>query len=120
MPEANVSAFKAGVTCRCPRCGEGNLFDGYLTVAAACSRCGLDYSRHDSGDGPAVFVTFFVGIVVVALALIVEVVAAPPVWLHLVIWVPAILAASLYLLRPFKGVLIALQYKHNAGEGTQP
>ena len=93
------------------------MFDGYLTVAASCSRCGLDLSNHDSGDGPAVLVTFFVGIIVVASALILEVVAGPPVWLHLVIWIPTILAASLYLLRPFKGVLIALQYKHGAGEG---
>ena len=78
---------------------------------------GLDLSNHASGDGPAVFVAFFVGIVVVALALILEVVAGPPIWLHLVIWIPTILAASLYLLRPFKSVLIALQYKHGAGEG---
>ena len=117
-PSSNVSAFKAGVSCRGPRCGEGPLFDGYLTVAAACSRCGLDYSRHDSGDGPAEFVTFFVGLVVVALALIVEILFAPPTWLHLLIWVPLILAASLALLRPCKGVLIALQYKYRAGEGS--
>jgi len=117
-PDGSVSAFKAGLTCRCPRCGEGALFDGYLTVAAACSQCGLDYSKHDSGDGPAVFVTFLVGIVVVALALIVEVVFSPPIWLHLMIWITVILAASLALLRPFKGVLVALQYKHRAGVET--
>ena len=64
------------------------------------------------------FVTFFVGLVVVALALILEITLAPPLWVHLVIWIPALLAASLYLLRPFKGVLIALQYEHDAGEGT--
>ena len=56
--------------------------------------------------------------IVVALALIIEVAFAPPLWLHLVIWVPFILATSLYLLRPFKGVLIALQFKHRAGEST--
>ena len=36
----------------------------------------------------------------------------PPVWLHLLLWIPLILGASLGLLRPFEATLIALQYKH--------
>ena len=48
-----VSPLKAGLACRCPRCGRGKLFSGYLTVGAPCGVCGLDLSDHDSGDGPA-------------------------------------------------------------------
>lgn len=113
-----ASALRAGVACRCPRCGKGRLFDGYLKVAHGCTECGLSFSCHDSGDGPAVFVVFVVGFIVVPLALFAELSFAPPLWLHMVIWIPVIIALSLYLLRPFKGVLIALQVKHDAGEGT--
>ncbi len=95
------------------------MFSGYLTVGPSCSSCGLDYSNHDAGDGPAVFVVLIVGIVVVALALISERLLAPPLWLHLVVWIPFILAASLWLLRPFKAILVALQYKHQAGEASE-
>ena len=107
-----VSPFKAGVTCRCPRCGEGPLFRGYLDIAERCGVCGLDLTRQDSGDGPAVFVILVLGFVVVGLALAVEMTFAPPLWLHLVLWFPLILGGSLGLLRPFKATLVALQYKH--------
>src|SRR5262245_41383503 len=71
-----------GLSCRCPRCGKGRLFDGFLTLKPRCDGCGLDYAFVDSGDGPAVFVVFIAGFVVVFAALAVEVVYAPPLWLH--------------------------------------
>ena len=59
---------------------------------------------------------FIVGGIVTALALLVERWFAPPYWLHLVIWSPVILIGSIALLRPMKATLIALQYRHKAGE----
>ncbi len=117
QPPERVSAFKAGVACRWPRCGQGPLFAGYLRVANACTHCGLSFSRHDSGDGPAVLVVFIVGFIVVPMTLFAELARAAPLWLHMVVGIPVILGLSLYLLRPVKGVLIALQFKHDAGEG---
>ena len=76
----------------------------------------MDLRDHDAGDGPAVFVILVVGFIVVAAALIVEVRYEPPMWLHLVMWIPLILALSLGLLRVFKALLIALRYHHQAGE----
>lgn len=105
--------------CRCPRCGNGPLFRGFLTVADRCAACGLDLKSADSGDGPAVFVMFVVGPIVVALAFWVEFTFSPPYWVHMVLWGPAILAGSLALLRPFKATLIALQYRHRAGDAGQ-
>lgn len=107
-----VSPLRAGLACRCPRCGKGRLFAGYLDLAPACEACGLDYGQADSGDGPAVFVILILGFAVVGAALIVEVAFQPPYWLHVVLWLPAILGGSLGLLRPFKAILIALQFKH--------
>jgi uncharacterized protein (DUF983 family) len=112
-----LSPFATGLTCRCPRCGRGALFAGFLTLAARCEVCGLDYGFADSGDGPAVFVIFFAGAVVVFAALGVEVLFQPPYWLHAVLWIPLILLTTLGPLRPIKGVMIALQYRHRAEEG---
>ncbi len=109
---ATVSPFRAGIACRCPRCARGKLFKGYLDVAERCVVCSLDLTRHDSGDGPAVFVILVLGFIIVGLALVVERAYAPPVWLHMLVWLPLSLVGSLALLRPFKGVLIALQYAH--------
>ena len=107
----------AGWRGRCPRCGEGRLFDGFLTVAPQCQNCGLDYSFADSGDGPAVFIMMIVGFIVVGLALIVEFNFHPPYWVHAIIWIPLVLGLSIGLLRPLKGLMIAQQYRHRASEG---
>jgi uncharacterized protein (DUF983 family) len=85
-PVAPLSPYRVGLAGRCPRCGEGKLFAGFLTVGPRCEACGLDFAFADSGDGPAFFIMSFVGHLVVALALWVEFTYAPPIWLHLVIW----------------------------------
>jgi uncharacterized protein (DUF983 family) len=110
---APVSPIRAALMCRCPRCGEGRLFAGLLTVRPTCANCGLDFSAQDAGDGPAVFVIFFLGMIVVGLAAWVELKFEPPLWLHAVLWTPLIIAGAILLLRPLKAGLIALQYRHN-------
>jgi len=111
------STFWAGVTGRCPACHKGKLFAGYLTLAPRCNVCGLDYDFAESGDGPAVFVILITGFIVVGAALLVEVYYQPPYWLHALLWGSLALALPLLLLRSFKGVLIALQFRHKAEEG---
>jgi uncharacterized protein (DUF983 family) len=106
-----------GLRGRCPNCGKGRLFAGFLNVRARCEACGLDYGFADAGDGPAVFVILFAGFVVVFAALITEVLYKPPFWLHAVLWGPLILIVTLGPLRPVKGLLIALQFYHKAQEG---
>jgi uncharacterized protein (DUF983 family) len=112
-----VSPLSAGLRCRCPRCGKGRLFTGFLSLPPRCEACGLDYAFIDSGDGPAVFIILFAGFVVVASALIVEVLYQPPFWVHGLLWGPLILITTLGPLRPMKGLMIALQYHHDAAEG---
>ena len=106
-----------GLRARCPHCGEGRLFQGFLTLRPTCERCGLDYSFADAADGPAVFVILISGFIVVFAALAVEVLYQPPFWLHAVLWLPLILITTLLPLRPAKGLMIALQYHHKAAEG---
>jgi uncharacterized protein (DUF983 family) len=106
-----------GMRGRCPRCGEGRLWNGFLALQPRCQACGLDFSFADSGDGPAVFVIMIVGFIVVGLALFVEFTFGPPFWVHALLWVPLVLALSIGLLRPLKGFMIAQQYRHRAAEG---
>lgn len=113
-PQPPVST---GLRGRCPRCGEGRLFDGYLSIAPRCAACGLDYSFADSADGPAVFAILIVGFIVAGAALLVEVAYSPPIWLHFALWMPLVLVLSLATMRPLKGLLIALQFHHKAEEG---
>ena len=106
-----------GLACKCPRCGEGKLFEGFISLRPSCSSCGLDYAFIDAGDGPAVFIILIAGFIVVFCALIVEVAYQPPFWLHAVLWVPLVLLTTLAPLRSMKSLLIALQYHHKAAEG---
>jgi uncharacterized protein (DUF983 family) len=106
-----------GLRGRCPQCGEGKLFQGFLSLRPRCTQCGLDFNFADAGDGPAVFVILIGGALVVFAALITEVVYQPPYWLHAALWFPMVLLVTLGPLRPIKGVLIALQYHHKAAPG---
>ena len=116
-PVAPPNPILAGLACRCPGCGKGRMFSGFLGLKPRCEACGLDYSFIDAGDGPAVFVILLAGFVVVGAALVVEMRYAPPLWVHAALWLPLILLTTLVPLRAIKGVLIALQYHHKAAEG---
>jgi uncharacterized protein (DUF983 family) len=114
---ARPSALSSGLGCRCPRCGRGKLFKGFLTVRPQCEACGLNFQFIDSGDGPAFFVMSIVGVIVVGLAMWVEFAYEPRIWVHMALWIPLTLILSFLLVRPAKGLLIALQFQHKAEEG---
>lgn len=115
-----VSPLGAGLSCRCPRCGRGRLFHGFLAVAERCSACELDLSKADSGDGPAVFLILILGALLVPSALWLEVATTPPLWVHALVWPVVITLVAALLLRPFKATMIALQYAHKASDsGTE-
>ncbi len=111
------SPYSTGLSGRCPRCGEGKLFKGFLTVAPACEHCKLDFAFADAGDGPAVFVTLFAGFLVLGMALWVELSYEPPFWVHLVVFAPMTLIVCLGILRPLKGLMVAMQYANKAEQG---
>jgi uncharacterized protein (DUF983 family) len=116
---ARPNPLLAGAAGRCPHCGEGHLFDGFLKVAPACEACGYDLAAADTGDGPAVFVILIGGFLVAFAALFVEFAYAPPVWLHLLIWLPVTAIVCLGLLRPFKGAMLAAQIMNKASEARR-
>ena len=105
--------LKTGLACTCPKCGAGDLYKlGLsLTLRDRCETCGLDFSKNDSADGPAVFLVFIFGALLVPLALIVDHNFAPPLWVHAILWTIVVLGLTLGALRPVKAYTIALQYK---------
>ena len=117
MPRLNP--LLAGALGRCPNCGEGPLFVGFLTVAARCEVCGYDLAKADSGDGPVVFVTLVGGGLACFGALFTQFAFDPPIWVTMIIWMPLTLGLCLGLLRPTKGILLAAQFANKASEAQR-
>ena len=110
------SPIAEGLKGRCPDCGSGSLFSGFLKYAPNCAACGKDFKSEDAGDGPAVFVIFIAGFFIVPLALVFQLALDAPVWLTMIIWGPIILISSILMLRPMRGVMLTLQLSRDAGE----
>ena len=112
-------ALRKAIACKCPRCGDGDLYPpGFfnLKLRPSCPVCGLNLSKNDSADGPAVFLIFLLGFLLVPLALMFENLAAPPLWVHAVLWGFVALAITVGLLRPLKAYIIGLQFRHRPGD----
>jgi uncharacterized protein (DUF983 family) len=114
-----VSAVKAGLAFKCPRCGKSALFASPLSLVVrdVCAGCGLQLGFVDPGDGPAIFAIMILGFVILGGALILEFRYGPPLWVHVVVWGIVTPVVALGLLRVLKGLLIGLQYHHKAEEG---
>lgn len=112
-----VSLIAAGLGGKCPRCGQGPLFKGFLGLKERCAACGLDFSKADAGDGPAVFVIFIVGFLSVGLAFVARFAFYAPLLVAFLIAGAFAITVILAMLRPMKATLIALQYRHKAEEG---
>lgn len=112
-----LDPIRTGLRGRCPRCGEGKLFDGFLKLRDGCDRCGLSYAFADPADGPAFFVICFGCVPAVAFALLIEIMAQPPLWVHFATSLPFLIVTCVAPLRPLKGWLICSQYFYKAREG---
>ncbi len=110
--ERKVNGVRAGLLGRCPNCGKGPLFSGFLKVRPTCGVCGFDLASIETGDGAATFIMQIAGFLVGFSALYVEIAFSPPMWLHFLIWIPLVVALSLGLMRPGKGLMMALQMRN--------
>ncbi len=110
------SAFAAGLAGRCPRCGKGSIFDGFLALKTICPVCSLDLTKADTGDGPAFFASFIGGFVLLAVGVWVQVAYEPSFWVYAVLLVVGSLLI-VGMIRPIKGLLTALQFTNKAEQG---
>ncbi len=109
--------MEAGLSGRCPECGEGQIFSGWLTFEPRCIACGADFaSVEDAGDGPAVLVIFIVGILIVPIPVLLSLALGWPSWLLLMIFIPLITGVSIWLLRVLRGVIFAQGWAKHARE----
>ena len=109
---AAVPPLPAGLRCRCPRCGAGELFSRMCGMRETCGHRGFGLRAHDAGNGPAVLVILLLGALVVAAALVVEAKFSPLLWIHAVPWPIFILGGAIAMLRPSKATLVAPQFRH--------
>lgn len=112
LKPARIDPIRAGLLCRCPNCAKGPLYRGFLKVVDRCAVCGFDFTRLNTGDGPASFIMQIAGALVVFPALYIQLAYDPPIWLLLIVAVPMVAALSLALMRPGKGLMVALQMRN--------
>jgi len=110
----DIDLLKNSLACTCPKCKTGALFTPglSLTLNESCPNCTLPLYKNDSADGPAVFLIFILGALLVPLALWLNHIIAIPLWAHAILWTIITLALTLGALKPIKSYIIALQYKH--------
>lgn len=101
-----LSPIKTGLRGLCPQCGQGHLFNGFMTVKPKCEVCGIDYSFNEPTDRLGFFVTCLISITGVALACRIQVAYSPSIWVHLFTALPPVLLTCLLPLRPLKGWLM--------------
>ena len=104
--ESLLRCLSRGGRRRCPRCGAPGMFSGYLSVAARCRRCALDFETIRSDDVPPYFTVVIVGHLVVPTLLLAEQLASPPTWLLLAVSLPLTLILTLSLLPFVKGAVM--------------
>ncbi|WP_181377946.1 DUF983 domain-containing protein [Teichococcus aestuarii] len=117
-----TTMLKRGALNRCPFCGEGKVFRGYLTVVPECSHCGAELGRLRADDAPPYFTIFIVGHLFVPVVFWVEKAYEPPMWLHMALWLPLFTIASMLTLRPVKGAVVGwmLRLGLTGNEGDAP
>ena len=101
-----LSALGRGVCNRCPVCGEGRVFGGFLRVVPECAVCGAPLGRLRADDAPPYVVIFLVGHLLVPVVFWVERAYEPPMWLHMAVWLPLFAVLCTLLLRPAKGAVV--------------
>lgn len=116
-PPDSPSFLKASIQARCPRCGQGALFVGYLRIVPVCNSCGLCFANFATEDGPASLIILPLCMVTAGGSLVLEVMKQPPIWVHVMVW-PIFIALSVgSLLRPVKAGMVALQYRYRERHG---
>jgi len=103
-----------GIAGRCPNCGRGKLFAGYLKVAKTCSNCGHATGEYRADDGPAYFTVLLIGHLVIAPLLAFQFILTWSAEMILATTLPALVILTLLLLRVTKGGVIGVLWATRA------
>ncbi|MBS7790145.1 DUF983 domain-containing protein [Roseococcus sp. SDR] len=117
LPPLRVSLWR-GARNRCPVCGEGHVFQGYLRVAKECEVCHAPLGKLRADDAPPYFTIFLVGHLLIPPVLWIEKAYAPEMWIQMAVWIPTFAIATTLLLRPVKGATVGLMSRFGFGNDT--
>ncbi|MGR3485528.1 MAG: DUF983 domain-containing protein [Paracoccaceae bacterium] len=114
-------AILRGLRRRCPNCGEGAMFDGYLAVRTHCPVCREELCHHRADDGPAYLTILVVGHLLAPAIHVSFTRFRPDPWVMAVVFTLLVVALSLYLLPRMKGMVVAIQWSRRMhGFGRRP
>ena len=108
-----ATAMGRGFRGRCPVCGKGRLFDGFLRVVQECEDCHAPLGLARADDAPPYFTILIVGHIVIPALVIMQKLYDPPTWLMSAIFVPLTVILALGLIRPVKGATVGLMLSFN-------
>jgi uncharacterized protein (DUF983 family) len=108
-----ATALGRGLLARCPVCGIGRLFAGFLRVAPQCAHCAAPLGLARADDAPPYFTILIVGHIVIPGMLIMQKLADPPNWLQAAIFLPLTVILAVGLIRPVKGATVGLMLSFN-------
>ncbi|MDB5412791.1 MAG: hypothetical protein JWR10_1126 [Rubritepida sp.] len=114
------TALWRGLRNRCPICGEGKVFSGYLRVVDQCAVCAAPLGSLRADDAPPYFTIFIVGHLFIPPVLWIERHYMPPIWIQMLVWIPLFTVATTLLLRPVKGATVGLMCRLGFGGDKSP
>jgi len=106
---SRIAALR-GLRGRCPACGKGRLFAGYLKQAPACTDCGAATGEIAAEDGPPWLTVLMLGPLLAALTFIAAHREDWPLWMRLAGLGTFAVGAVLIALPRIKGGLIGMMW----------
>lgn len=111
-PSGLPQAVRRGFLMRCAGCGSGRMFRSFLQPVQACANCGIGWRMRTADDFPPYLVILLIGHIIVPPMIWMEMTWHPPLWVHLSLWLPAVVMLALGLIQPVKGAVMAFQWWH--------
>jgi uncharacterized protein (DUF983 family) len=105
-----LQASLRGLACKCPSCGDGKVFNGFLSVTPVCEACGEDLSHQRADDLPAYLNIFVVGHVVIGAMMVLMTFDVLGMWATMAVTIVLCVASAFLLMRPLKGMVVGTQW----------
>jgi uncharacterized protein (DUF983 family) len=111
------AALLRGLLLKCPKCGAGKLFKGYLKREDACPCCGESFEGIEADDGPAWLTIGVVAHIVVPLLIFLETTELLSYAAEMALVMGVTIVSALAALPICKGVFIAAIWSFNRKQG---
>lgn len=114
-----LTAMRRGVFGRCPACGQGPAFAGWLRVTQTCPVCTAPLGTIRADDAPPYFTVFILAHIVIGALVALERSVTLSVTTELMIFLPATLLLAVGLIRPVKGATLGLMLRMDMGQSAE-